>query len=177
MRIGRIMSGLGILLIASVGAFAQQVSTDYDHAANFANYKTYSWAKLEIPNPLWQGRIQGYIDSQLEAKGWTKAGTGGDASVVAISTTQQKQQLNTFYNGMGGGWRFGGGMGMSTTNTSSYTVGTLVVDIFDAKTKGLIWRGTAGDTLSDKADKNEKTVTKAVEKLFEKFPPGADTKK
>ena len=173
MRIGRIVSVVGILLIASVGAFAQQVSTDYDHAANFASYKTYSWAKVEIADPLWQGRIQGYIDAQLAAKGWTKAASGGDAAVVTIGTTQQKQQLNTYYSG--GGWRFGGGM--ATTNTSTFTEGTLVVDIFDAKTKGLIWRGTAGDTLSTKADKNEKTITKAVEKLFQNFPPGADTKK
>ena len=173
MRIGRIMWGLGILLIASVGAFAQQVSTDYDHAATFANYKTYSWAKVEIANPLWVTRVQSAIDGQLAAKGWKKVETGGDAAVVAIGTTQQKQQLNSYYSG--GGWRFGGGM--ETTNATTYTVGTLVVDIFDAKTKGLIWRGTAGDTLSTKSDKDEKIVNKAVDKMFDKFPPGADTKK
>ena len=173
MRIGRIMSGLGILLIASVGALAQQVSTDYDHAANFANYKTYSWAKVETKSPLWQDRVQSAVDGQLAAKGWTKVESGGDAAVVAIGTNQQKQQLNTYYTG--GAWRFGGGM--ATSNTTTYTVGTLVVDIFDAKSKQLIWRGTAGDTMNDKAEKNEKILTKAVEKLFQKFPPGADTKK
>jgi hypothetical protein len=33
--------------------------------------------------------------------------------------------------------------------------GTLVVDLFDAKTKPLIWRGRSADMLSTKAEKKE----------------------
>ena len=54
-----------------------------------------------------------------------------------------------------------------------YKVGTLVVDLYDAKTKQLIWRGSAENTLSDKATKNEKNLDKGVTKMFKAFPPGA----
>ena len=49
--------------------------------------------------------------------------------------------------------------------------GTMVLDIFDAKTKQLLWRGTGSDELSDKADKNQKKIAKATEKMFKNFPP------
>ena len=58
-----------------------------------------------------------------------------------------------------------------------YTVGTLVVDIFNAKSKQLVYRGTASDELSDKADKNAKKLAKASDKLFKDFPPGSTKKK
>ena len=58
-----------------------------------------------------------------------------------------------------------------------YTVGTLVVDIFDAKTKQLMFRGTATDELSDKPEKNVKKLAKASDKLFKNFPPGSKDKK
>ena len=57
-------------------------------------------------------------------------------------------------------------------NVRSMILGTLVVDLFDSKTKTLIWRGSASDTLSDKSDKNIKHLDTAVDKLFEHFPPG-----
>jgi hypothetical protein len=56
-------------------------------------------------------------------------------------------------------------------------VATLVVDIFDAKSKALLFRGTAADELSDKADKNIKKLDKATSKMFKDFPPGSKEKK
>jgi hypothetical protein len=70
-----------------------------------------------------------------------------------------------------------GGMGTATTTTSEYLVGTLVVDIFDAKTKGLMFRGAATDEISDKPEKNVKKVQKAADKMFKDFPPGSKGKK
>jgi hypothetical protein len=69
------------------------------------------------------------------------------------------------------GW--GGGMGTATTTAYEYVVGTLVVDIFDAKSKELMFRGTASDEVSDKPEKNAKKVTKALDKMFKEFPPGS----
>jgi len=64
-------------------------------------------------------------------------------------------------------------MGTATTTTSEYLVGTLVVDIFDAKSKQLMFRGTATDEISDKPEKNIKKIAKAADKLFKDFPPGS----
>jgi hypothetical protein len=113
------------------------------------------------------------VDAQLTAKGWTQVDSGGDVAIVAIKTTKTERTLQTFYNGFGGGWgwRGFGGFGDSTTTVQDYKEGTLLIDMYDAKTKQLIWRGSAEDTLSDKAAKNEKNLDKGVAKMFKKFPP------
>jgi hypothetical protein len=59
---------------------------------------------------------------------------------------------------------------------NEYTVGTLVVDMFDAKSKNLVFRGTAEDEISDNAEKNKKRLEKAATKMFKNFPPAAKTK-
>jgi hypothetical protein len=168
---------VSVLLFAAVAgtAIAQQVKTDFDHQANFSLYKTYSWQEIKPSNSLWDARIKSAVDAQLAAKGWTKVDSGGDVAIVAIKTSHTERTLQTFYDGMGGGWRWRGfgGIGESTTTEQDYKEGTLLIDMYDAKSKQLIWRSSAEDMLSSNADKNEKNLDKGVAKMFKKFPPRA----
>lgn len=152
-------------------AFAANISTDYDHAADFSRYKTYSWMKVQARNSLWQDRITRNVEAQLAARGLTKVESGGDASVAAFGSTHEERALETFYSGFGGGWRWRGfGDGIATTNVNITKVGTLMVDVFDSQTKKLIWRGSSSNTLSGKAEKNEKKLEKDVTEMFKHFP-------
>ena len=169
-----ILAPAGIALLFAAGAFAQEVKTDYDHKANFSQYRTFSFEKIQTPDPLWVDRIKSAISNSLIAKGWMRVPSGGDAAVVAVEIDKAHRTLNTFYDGFGGGWgwRWGGGLGETTTTVDTYEVGTLVVDLFDGKTKQLLWRGSSSQTLSNKAEKNTKELDKGVQKMFEHFPPG-----
>jgi hypothetical protein len=172
-----IFASVGMALLFATASFAQQVKTDYDRSADFSQYKTYSWEKVQTQDPLWVGRIKDAVNTALTAKGWTQVQSGGNVAIVAMEMTKNQQTLNTFYDGFGGGWgwrRFGGGgFGDATTTTENYKVGTLIVDLFNANGKNLIWRGSASDTLSDKSEKNIKNLDKGVQKMFDHFPPGA----
>jgi len=99
------------------------------------------------------------------------------AAVVVHAATKTKHTYETLYDGWGGGWGWrrgwGGGFGGSTTFVNDYKVGTLVVDIFDARTKQAIWHGTASDALSDNAKSNAQATEQAIDKMFSNFPPGA----
>jgi hypothetical protein len=177
MKVQRIVLALtGMMFLFAGNSSAQQVKTDYDRNANFGQYKTYSWEQVKTKDPLLVDRIKSAANTALAAKGWTQVDSGGDVSIIAIEMTQNQQTLNTFYDGFGGGWgwrRFGGGgFGEATTTTETYKVGTLVVDLFDTKTKKLIWRGVSSDTLSNNSDKNIKNLDKGVAKMFKQFPPG-----
>jgi hypothetical protein len=173
------------LVFASAAAFAQDVKTDYDKSADFASIKTFA-VKIGTSwnNQISEKRISDEIGQTLTEKGWTKTDANPDALVVLHGATEKQRTLNTFYSGMGGyggygyrGWGGMGGTGTATTTESEYLVGTLVVDIFDAKSKALMFRGTASDEISDKPEKNIKKVDKAANKMFKDFPPGSKEKK
>jgi Domain of unknown function (DUF4136) len=176
MKLQSAVALMATLIFLTAASFGQQVKTDYDRSANFSQYKTYTWQKVTTKDPLWANRIKSDVDSALTAKGWSQAPSGGDISLVAIETTKSQQTLNTFYDGFGGGWRWGGGLGESTTTPEVYKVGTLVLDMFDTQSKNLVWRGSASDTLSNKSDKNIKNLDKGVQKMLKDFPPGEKKK-
>jgi len=168
------------LTFIGVTAFAQDVKVDFDKTADFGKLKTFS-TKIGTSwnNPLSEKRITAEIEETLTEKGWKKVDSNPDALVVLHGATQTKHTVNTFYSGdmgWGGyGYRGWGGMGMgsATTTTSDYQVGTLVVDIFNANSKELVFRGAAQDEISDKPEKNVKKVEKAAAKMFKEFPPGS----
>jgi hypothetical protein len=170
MKVHNVFASVAMFFFLTAAAFAQQVKTDYDRTVNFEQYKTYSWQRVETRNPLWVDRIKSAVDAALTAKGWTQVPSDGNISLVAIEATKNQQTLNTFYNGFGGGWRWGG-FGNATTTVDNYKVGTLVLDMFDTQTKKLVWRGSSSDTLSDKTDKNIKNLDKGVQKMLKDFPP------
>lgn len=167
------MSMIVLTISLATITFAQETRTDYDRNATFSQYKTFSFEKIQTRNQLLVDRIASAVSAALTAKGLTQVSSGGDISIVAIEMTKDQQTLNTFYDNYGGGWRWGGGFGEATTTTDTYRVGTLVVDLFDAKTKRLVWRGLESNALSDKSAKNIKNLDKGVEKLFKDFPPKA----
>ena len=176
MRLLRVVFVLvGMMSLFAGTLSAQQVKTDYDRSANFGQYKTYSWEQIKTQDPLMVDRIKSAVKTTLAAKGFTEVPSDGDLSLVAMETTRDQQTLDTFYNNFGGGWRWGG-FGDATTTTETYKVGTLVVDLFDTKTKTLVWRGSASDTLSNKSEKNIDNLDKGVEKMFKQFPPDPSKK-
>jgi hypothetical protein len=169
--------------LALAACSTPRVFTDYNPEAQFTAYHSYSWReKPEKAPPLVQQRIIDAIDAQLRAKGWTLMPEGGDVALAAHVATRQEYELDTFYDdpfwggwGWRGGWGRGWGMGagFQHSRVRSYTVGTLVLDMFDAHTKQAIWRGTAEGTVPQKPEKLTAGIQTAVAKMFAEFPPGS----
>jgi len=180
MRIHSVLLVAGLLSLPSIG-FAQKVRFDFDHGATFTGFQTYHLVRIG-DNPavsqLYDQRIVSAIEEELAKKGLRKVETGGDLFIGYQGSVDTQTQYTTFSDGgswgYGPGWGYGAGWGgptMSTTTQTTIPVGALTVDIMNPAKKQLIWRGTATDTLSDKPDKNNKKIQKAVKKLFEKYPP------
>jgi len=162
------------ILVSFLGStsWAQDVKVDWDKGANFSGYHTYAWTTgTPAKNPLMGQRIVDGIDKELAAKGYQQVDIGANPDVVVLyhASTSKQTQLNTM--GTGWGWSWGGS---STTTVSEIPTGQLSVDIGDAKSKKLLWLGSASDTLSDKPEKNEQKIQKALDKMFKKFPPPAN---
>jgi hypothetical protein len=159
-------------VVFAISAPAQKIVTDYDHSANFSQYHTYSWGHVHSSDPLFEQRIRDAVDRDLQARGWQQVPEGGDVMVTAVLIKTHQDEYNTFYTGLGGGWRWHGwGGGMATTTIDRVPVGTLIVDMYDTHSKLLLWRGEAHDQMSDKPEKDTTKLEKAVDKMLEKFPP------
>jgi hypothetical protein len=167
-----------VAVFTTACGYSIKTATDYDRNVSFSNYHSFSILKGNSSgNPLMDQRAQEDVSNALMTKGWIDVPAGeAQATVVVHATTRTKHTYETLYDGWGGwGWRrgWGGGFGGATTFVNDYKVGTLVVDIFDAKTKEGIWHGTASDALSDNAKSNAQATEQAIDKMFSHFPPGS----
>ena len=155
-------------------------SVDYDREADFSQVSTFGWTGKQNPevNDLVHNRIVNALRSNLEAKGLREVDSNPDVFVTYYGDHDEQTIIDTNHvgYGYGAGWGWGGGMGMagmgsSTTTVRTYKEGTIIVDIYRAEDKQLVWRGTVTGTISDNPQKNEKNIGKGITKLFEKFPP------
>jgi len=122
---------------------------------------------------LVEQEIKRAVDEQLAQKGLTKVEKNGDIQVVYHAALHQELSWNMFGSGFRdsayGGWANGSVQGQ----TSTISIGTIVVDLYDPARKQLIWRGDATKSLEIKKDpdKNYKNLQKAMAKLFKNYSP------
>lgn len=181
------MKGFPVLastLLLAACASDPVVRTDHDPAAGFADYRTYAWQQEPpISNPLVKQRLVAAIDAELAAHGWARASEDeADVALVGNVATHREQTLETFYGDPGWGewgWRGVGGVGghYRTTHVYTYTVGTLVLDMFDTKTRRAVWRATAEGTVPETPERTNAAIRKAVIRMFAGFPPGTAASK
>lgn len=170
---------LSTMLLLGACASKPAITIDSDPTANFAAYRTYSWlGQPEIQPPLMRQRVVDGVDAHLQQKGWRKT-TNGDVAVTAHVTTAQQQTLTTIYDGgpyAGWGWR-SPQMGSATTYVNTYETGTLIVDLFDTRSKRAVWRGTATATVPDKPAQENALLEESLDRMFADFPPGTPAAK
>ena len=168
------------LLAAPAVIVAQKTSYDYEKTANFAAFKTYAHKQgTPVGQSLIDDRIVGALETQLAAKGLTKAASDPDVFVVYHMAFDKEKDISTYSSGHGGygayGWGWGGGWagGTTTTQVRDILIGTLVVDLADARKGQLVWRGMGVKEVNTQADpeKRDKSINKAVEKIFKNYPP------
>ncbi len=180
----KLMIATVAVLLAPALLLAQKTSYDYNKASNFASFKTYAYkAGTPAGQPLIDERIVGAIDAELAAKGLTKSESNPDVFVVYHIAVDKQKDISTYSSGGGGygpyGWGWGGGWagGMTTTQVRDILIGTLVIDIADAKAGQLAWRGMGVKEVDAQAkpEKRDKSIANAVKKIFKNYPPKVKT--
>jgi hypothetical protein len=160
---------LVLALLAAHGAFAQKVTVEFDQAADFSKYKTFSIrdGQLNSRNPalnsdLVKKRINADIEKYLTSKGLMEVSGPSDLNVRYTFGTARKAELETYP----AGWY---GLGTRVVRVP-YAEGTLVIDLRDPTTRSLVWRAIASEEKSD-ATKIEGKLDDMVKKSMEKYPP------
>ena len=177
---------VGFLLLLVAGcAGGLKVNSDFDPQANFSSYRSYSWLALprgddaRVNNSLVDGRIRSAVDGELLTKGYQMTGDGNEQFHVgyhiALEGKMDVDAVNTYY---GYGYRRWGAWGAypaggTTTRVREYTEGTLLVDIVDARTNELVWRGSGTAEVREDVspEQRQRNINNAVAKILETFPP------
>jgi hypothetical protein len=177
----RLFAAAMALALTPALLLAQKVSYDFNKTANFAAYKTYALKDgTKVGQQLIDDRIVAAIESELGAKGLTKATANPDVFVVYHVAFDKEKDISTYSSGYAGGygaygWGWGGGWGGGTTTTQvrDILIGTMVIDMADAKQGQLAWRGMGVKEVNTQAkpEKRDKSISEAVKKIFKNYPP------
>ncbi len=177
-----VAAGAAFFLSACSGI---STSSDYDPAVDFTKYATYTWLDTEGDDidAITDSRIKSSIDAAMATKALQKGGANADLAVGYQVTSAERKSYNTVNTGWGGGYGWGGygwggygmSMGTSTTYENTWEEGTLLIGMFDAATKNLVWTGTATAALdaSRTPEERQQLVDDAVAKMMKDFPPGS----
>jgi len=173
MRLATLMTTATVMMLGTI-ALANTVTYDFDKTTDFSRFRTYAWVSgTNLEDELNHKRVVNAIDGQLASKGLRRVESGApsDLLVAYHASVDKNLQINASSSGWGpyglGGSRFG------TVRAQEIFVGTLVVDMVDASTRSIVWRGSASTDINVKAsaEKREKNVNQAAEKLFKNYPP------
>ncbi|MBT8341745.1 MAG: DUF4136 domain-containing protein [Desulfatitalea sp.] len=158
-----------ILTITACSSIA--VNYDYDTKADLSKYKTYNWMPSDNDagvTDLTTRRIKAAVDRELKAKAYEMTENNPDFLVATHVKTKEKLRVTDWgYTGGFHYWSIGGGVDVRQTEE-----GSIIIDLVDAKSKNLFWRGMATSTVRPNltAEKQEKLINRAVERVFEKAP-------
>lgn len=152
----------------TVAVMGQQVSVNYNHDADFSQFHTYAWGSNNanaIKDSILAQVAQQDINAAMQSKGLTMVQENQNPDLLLTANGGMREQ--TSWNAWGmRGW--GGGMGSITPEQN--VEGTMIVDLFNAKSQELVWRGIAENTLNNKGSKNQEMVRKAIDKMFKQWP-------
>jgi hypothetical protein len=185
MPLRQIALGMGLILTA--GCAGNRVSTDYSPEVSFSQFRTFA---LVMPpdtaaQQLLDQRVRNAVQAQLDEKGLTvsdreHADVFVGYGMVDKTHTEVYDYPDRWGWGRGFGWRYyrwGVAWPMSTPRqVETYTNGTVVVNVIDAKTKQVIWHGEVADVVDLPVRdpvRATRQIDAAVAKLFAKFPPNS----
>ncbi len=187
-QILRVVAVGAALGAGAVAAVAQDVKVNWREKAAFGDFRTFQILPVgqNTADPLWTQFVPKYVTSALEAKGLNpvQAGQVPDLKVAYHFRERDLVDRQTTSDGFGwgggpwGGWGGWGGYGgwggpdWATTREVPRTMGVLTVDLVEARSNEVVWRGKATeDRIADSQHKNEDQVWKSVGKMFEHYPP------
>lgn len=172
-----------VLLLAcfAVACAGVRARSDFDPYARFDTYRTFAWLGEEpgtLPDgtatdgvdPLLARRIHEAIESHLEAQGYRKVDDLAAADFVVSFNEGRREKIRIQSSPGRGGYGYGGWYADSSVTATSYTEGTLAIDIFDGKSHLAVWHGWASKRVNESTDRAAH-VEEVVSAILAKFPP------
>jgi hypothetical protein len=167
------------LLLASGCASSMTVSSHVERGLDLSRYRTYDWGPADaLPtgdprldkDPVFKDRVQGAVEKELAARGFELLNGGAPDLLIHyhanISTRIDVNRVDRTYGYCA--------RGDCPPDVMEYEAGTLVLDIIDARSNRLIWRGWAQNSVEDALDDPDRMarlIDEAVTRMMRRLPP------
>ncbi len=164
-----------LLFLIALPALGQKVHVDYDGATAFSQYRTYQF--YETREDLRDFSLSSHKKVVQQLKDYAEDGglreVDSDPDVYVAYYTADRGDLRlvlsdleyTYGSDFSLGSYWEGGVGNRTSSSFTFKQGTLIIDVWDAKEKRLVWRGMATAAVAKDPDKNDKKIEKAIKKM------------
>jgi hypothetical protein len=172
------LTALAAVALALTGCATMTVSSHVQRGLDFAQYRTYEWGPADaLPtgdprldeNPFFKDHLQGAVEKGLAARGLELTGSGTpDLLIHYHASISQRIDVNRRDR------EYGYCSGSECPGeVFEYEAGTLVLDLVDARTNRVIWRGWARHTVEDmleNPDRMASRIDEAVRRMLERLP-------
>jgi len=171
---------LPLVLLVLISGCAAPVHTEYNNAS-YAKWHTFSWETpkaVRVKNPILDSgilttRVEKAVSAVLENEGYRKVGSASQADFLVTYHTAMMLRREP-QSGIGFAYgTFGPGFNtlfLIQPGSQQVQEGALILDVIDAKTHKLVWRGWITKGL-EQSNYSQQSVNKAVQRIFAKFPP------
>lgn len=152
------------------------VNYDYDTEYDFAPLKIYAWLPIKSTGQVSELRIRRFVNAvnnQLQSQGYTLNAENPDFLLAIHGATKEQINVTDWGYGYGPRWGAGWGGGYRDVDVSQWTEGTIFIDIVDAESRQMVWRGTAQTEVEEglSPDKQQQKYADICARLFANFPP------
>jgi hypothetical protein len=174
----RAMAGAALLLGLVACASAPTVKVGWDEHADFTKYHTWAWKPDgSIQDAVWAKRCQDVLSDQLATNGLKQVGLDQNPDLWAVVHARLSAQTYVASYSPDWGYGWGGWAAPYDTVTYEVPVGTMIIDLVDARHKEIVWRGRAkGEIQQGKNnEQREENLIALLKQLFAGYPPAPGT--
>ena len=153
------------LALCGAAAGAAEIKVNYDRQADFTRFKNWRWRKgTPAPDPVADKQLRDAIESRLAARGLSRVESRGDLEVVYHAAAENKIGVEKL------GYKQPD-FEAQATRIRYLSVGTLVLDMIDASSGKVVWRGEAQDATTPAPRAIERMIDEGIAQLLQDFPP------
>ena len=172
------LTALGVTVLVLGACGSMKVYSYTEHGANLTQYAIYDWGPLDQRNtgdprldnnPFFQERVQAQTERELTRRGYAKA-TTAEPDLTVVFRTRIRQEIDLNGADRPDAYTY---CAEGACEPYAYDTGTLLIDLVDARTKQVVWRGWAEGSVEGVVNHQawmEQKIDEVVARILEKCP-------
>jgi hypothetical protein len=176
-RVAGVLALCPFVLLAACASVS--AGADFEPGVRLTTYPTFEWGGGDtLPvgdprydnNPFFDSRVRAAVERELTARGVQRSGTSPTLLVHYHASVRQRVDVIKADEGRG----YTSPSYGEAARVSEFEEGTLIVDVADARTKKILWRGWSQTNVSGLLENQremEKRINESVRLMMLRFPP------